>query len=154
MILVSWPRCPQILGWKPGVAEEPRLVVNRGASCCDSSSSVRGGGQSDSGVELGCGGTVPGVISVLRDPQPESGDGRSGDVVLLFRSQYWSMVRLAALLVDDPDSAEDVVQEAYLSLHRRQRSLRDPDKAVDYLRSAVLNLARSRRATTQWSGTP
>ena len=61
----------------------------------------------------------------------------------LFQSQYWPLVRLAVLLVDDVESAEDVVQEAYLSLYRRQRTLRDPTKTVDYLRSSVLNLARS-----------
>jgi RNA polymerase sigma factor (sigma-70 family) len=47
------------------------------------------------------------------------------------------------LLLDDVESAEDVVQEAYLSLYRRQHTLRDPTKSVDYLRSSVLNLARS-----------
>jgi len=66
-----------------------------------------------------------------------------GEIVSLFQSQYWPLVRLATLLVDDVESAEDVVQEAYLSLYRRQHTLRDPTKTVDYLRSSVLNLARS-----------
>jgi RNA polymerase sigma-70 factor (sigma-E family) len=86
---------------------------------------------------------VPNVTPVLRRSRTGSIDDQDADFVSLFRSQYWPMVRLAALLVDDIESAEDVVQEAYLSLHRRQRSLRDPNKAEDYLRSAVLNLARS-----------
>jgi RNA polymerase sigma-70 factor (sigma-E family) len=80
---------------------------------------------------------------MLRDPEWEPAHEHSTDVVSLFRTQYWPMVRLATLLVDDVDSAEDVVQEAYLSLHRRRRMLRDTDKSIDYLRSAVLNLARS-----------
>jgi RNA polymerase sigma-70 factor (sigma-E family) len=67
----------------------------------------------------------------------------SGEIVSLFQSQYWPLVRLATLLVDDIESAEDVVQEAYLSLYRRRHTLRDPSKTVDYLRSSVLNLARS-----------
>ncbi|MEO6713550.1 MAG: sigma-70 family RNA polymerase sigma factor [Mycobacteriales bacterium] len=72
-----------------------------------------------------------------------SAGDQDAEVVSLFRAQYWPMVRLAALLVDDVESAEDVVQEAFLSLHRRRRSLRDPNRAADYIRSAVLNLARS-----------
>ena len=86
---------------------------------------------------------MPGVTSVRREPEREPAPSNTSDVVSLFRSQYWPMVRLATLLVDDVESAEDVVQEAYLSLHRRRHALRDPDKTVDYLRSAVLNLARS-----------
>jgi RNA polymerase sigma-70 factor (sigma-E family) len=84
-------------------------------------------------------GTVPPQASV----EPGlSLDGRA-EIVSLFRSQYWPLVRLAVLLVDDVESAEDVVQEAYISLYRRHRTLRDPSKTVDYLRSSVLNLARS-----------
>lgn len=79
----------------------------------------------------------------VREPAPETGTHPEPDIVSLFRAQYWPMVRLAALLVDDVESAEDAVQEAYLSLYRHSRSLRDPNKAMDYLRSAVLNLARS-----------
>jgi RNA polymerase sigma-70 factor (sigma-E family) len=86
---------------------------------------------------------VPSVIPALRGREPEPASDRAADIVSLFRAQYWPMVRLAALLVDDVESAEDVVQEAYLSLHRRTRSLRDPNKAEDYLRSTVLNLSRS-----------
>jgi RNA polymerase sigma factor (sigma-70 family) len=76
---------------------------------------------------------------------PENRPSRedSAEIVSLFQSQYWPLVRLAVLLVDDVESAEDVVQEAYLSLYRRQRTLRDPTKTVDYLRSSVLNLSRS-----------
>jgi RNA polymerase sigma-70 factor (sigma-E family) len=83
------------------------------------------------------------VTSTLRDPEREPQRAESADIVSLFRAEYWPLVRLATLLVDDVESAEDVVQEAYLSLHRKRWSLRDPDKGVDYLRSAVLNLARS-----------
>ena len=74
---------------------------------------------------------------------PASGAAGRAEIVSLFQSQYWPLVRLAVLLVDDVESAEDVVQEAYLNLYRRQHTLRDPTKTVDYLRSSVLNLARS-----------
>jgi RNA polymerase sigma-70 factor (sigma-E family) len=61
----------------------------------------------------------------------------------LFRLHFWPLVRLARQLVDDQQTAEDVVQEAFLTLHRRWNRLRDPDRALTYVRSAVLNLSRS-----------
>ena len=76
-------------------------------------------------------------------PARESVDGEQA-VTALFRLHYWPMVRLARQLVDDQETAEDVVQEAFLSLHRRWRALRDPEAGVDYVRSTVLNLCRSR----------
>ena len=53
------------------------------------------------------------------------------------------MVRLAVLLVDDPSTAEDVVQEAFTGLHRHWAGLRDEAAAVAYLRTAVVNGSRS-----------
>jgi len=52
------------------------------------------------------------------------------------------MVRLADLLgADDP---EDIAQEAFAQLIRKQRSLRDPDAALGYVRACVCNLVRNR----------
>lgn len=53
------------------------------------------------------------------------------------------MIRLAALLVDDPSTAEDVVQEAFTGLHRHWATLRDETAAIGYLRTAVVNGSRS-----------
>lgn len=61
----------------------------------------------------------------------------------LFTAQWHPMVRLAVLLVDDVSSAEDVVQEAFLGLHRNVSKVRDATAAVAYLRTAVVNGARS-----------
>ncbi|MBP2704494.1 SigE family RNA polymerase sigma factor [Microbispora sp. RL4-1S] len=63
------------------------------------------------------------------------------------------LTRLALIMVGDRETAEDVVQEAFLGLHRRFAHLRDQDRAVIYLRSAVLNQARSvlrRRRLPSW----
>jgi len=49
------------------------------------------------------------------------------DLEGLYRANWHSLVRLAALLVDDVAAAEDVVQEAFVGLHRRAGSLRTPD---------------------------
>lgn len=65
------------------------------------------------------------------------------DVPALYEQHWRSMVRLAVLLVDDVASAEDVVQDAFVSLHRRADALRDPNAAVAYLRASVVNLSRS-----------
>src|SRR5919197_2852025 len=61
----------------------------------------------------------------------------------LYRDHRMRMVRLAMLLVDDPSTAEDVVQEAFTGLHRNWTGLRDEAAAVGYLRAAVVNGSRS-----------
>lgn len=61
----------------------------------------------------------------------------------LYTDHRMRMVRLAILLVDDPGTAEDVVQEAFTGLHRNWSSLRDEAAAVAYLRTAVVNGSRS-----------
>ena len=61
----------------------------------------------------------------------------------LFAAHYDGLLRLAVLLVD-PATAEDVVQDAFARLHARWRGLRDHDKALAYLRASVVNGARSR----------
>jgi RNA polymerase sigma-70 factor (sigma-E family) len=61
----------------------------------------------------------------------------------LYRDHRMRMVRLAVLLVDDPNTAEDVVQEAFTGLHRHWTGLRDEVAAVAYLRTAVVNGSRS-----------
>jgi RNA polymerase sigma-70 factor (sigma-E family) len=65
------------------------------------------------------------------------------DVHALYIAHWRHLVRLAALLVDDRASAEDVVQDAFVALHRKAEGLRDPEAALAYLRTSVLNLSRS-----------
>ena len=65
------------------------------------------------------------------------------DVQALYSAHWRYLVRLAVLLFDDVASAEDVVQDAFVALHRNADGLRDPDAALAYLRTSVLNLARS-----------
>jgi RNA polymerase sigma-70 factor (sigma-E family) len=61
----------------------------------------------------------------------------------LYREHRMRFVRLAVLLVDDPATAEDVVQEAFTGLHRHWSRLRDEHAALGYLRTAVVNGSRS-----------
>jgi RNA polymerase sigma-70 factor (sigma-E family) len=62
-------------------------------------------------------------------------------VSYLFLAHSPALLRLALLLVGDQPSAEDVVQEAFIGLHRAR--LRDQDKALPYLRVSVVNGCRS-----------
>ena len=72
---------------------------------------------------------------------------RAGDadaaVAALFQVHRLPMVRLARLLVDDLETAEDVVQDAFTALHRKWGSLASQDAAVGYLRTCVVNGSRS-----------
>ena len=61
----------------------------------------------------------------------------------LYVGQFASLVRLAALLLDEPAACEDVVQEAYIRVVAARGRLRDPEAALAYLRQTVVNLSRS-----------
>ncbi len=71
--------------------------------------------------------------------------GRAPDeaVTVLYQAHYAMLVRTAALLVGDVATAEDVVQDAFIAMHRAWWRLRDTSKALPYLRSAVINRSRS-----------
>ncbi len=63
-------------------------------------------------------------------------------VARMFTEQGASLVRLARVFCDDRDAAEDLVQEAFIRLHRSADSIRDLGRAPAFLRSIVINLAR------------
>lgn len=64
-------------------------------------------------------------------------------VTVLYGAHYRSLVRLAGLLLRDQAAAEETVQDAFVGLYRRWRSLRDPERAAAYLRAATVNGCRS-----------
>jgi RNA polymerase sigma-70 factor (sigma-E family) len=64
-------------------------------------------------------------------------------VIELYSIQYKSLVRLAAMLVRDISTAEEVVQDAFIAMHDGWHRLKDADKALAYLRQAVVNRSRS-----------
>ena len=64
-------------------------------------------------------------------------------VTELYSAHYRSLVRLAALLVRDIGTAEEVVQDSFVAMHGGWRRLRDSDKALSYQRQSVVNRSRS-----------
>ena len=64
-------------------------------------------------------------------------------VIELYSEHYRALVRLAALLVRDTPTAEEVVQDSFVAMHGGWQRLRDTEKALAYLRQAVVNRSRS-----------
>jgi RNA polymerase sigma-70 factor (sigma-E family) len=64
-------------------------------------------------------------------------------VTAIYSEHYRSLVRLAALLVRDVATAEEVVQDSFVAMHGAWRRLRESDKALSYLRQSVVNRSRS-----------
>ncbi len=88
------------------------------------------------------------VMTMRLSKDGDVSEVRAG-VEALFRAEYRSLVRLARLLVDDPGQAEEVVQDAFVALHRNWARADDP---LRYVRTCVVNGARGRlrrRATAR-----
>ncbi|MEA1902418.1 MAG: SigE family RNA polymerase sigma factor [Actinomycetota bacterium] len=71
-----------------------------------------------------------------------AGVDRDTLVARLFEQEGAALVRLARLFTDDRNAAEDLVQEAFIRLHKSAHRIRSADKSAPYLRSVVINLAR------------
>ncbi len=69
--------------------------------------------------------------------------GADEAVTRLYAEHWVSLVRLASLLMRDQSRAEEVVQDAFVAMHRSWGRLREPDRALAYLRRSVVNGARS-----------
>ena len=64
-------------------------------------------------------------------------------VAVLYEMHYRSLVRIAALLVPDVATAEQIVQDSFVAMHSAWPSLPDAASALGYLYRSVVNLARS-----------
>lgn len=82
---------------------------------------------------------------VVRKTGAPSPDDLEAVLDVLFRTHCASLVRLAVLLLGDRGDAEEVVQDAFVSLHRNWPRMRDTAAAGSYLRSAVVRGCRSRQ---------
>ena len=87
------------------------------------------------------------IVSTSADPGREVSSpttwGPDEAVERLYAAHYRQLVRLSVLLVRDQGTAEEVVQDAFVALHGKWRSLRDPHVGLAYLRQSVVNRSRS-----------
>ncbi len=74
---------------------------------------------------------------------PPSAESPDDFIRSLYHAHVVRLVRVALLLLGDQQSAEDVVQDAFISLYQNLPRLRDRDKALPYLRAVVINGSRS-----------
>jgi len=86
-----------------------------------------------------------GIVSDAFMASPTARVAWSADraVTELYSLHYRALVRLAALLVRDTPTAEEVVQDSFVAMHGGWQRLRDAEKALAYLRQAVVNRSRS-----------
>lgn len=82
------------------------------------------------------------VTDVALGPVPAQW-GADRAVTAMFDEHYRSLVRLAALLVHDLATAEEVVQESFVDMHTSWPRLRDTEGALPYLCRSVVNRSRS-----------
>ncbi|WP_436788392.1 RNA polymerase sigma factor [Yinghuangia sp. YIM S10712] len=90
------------------------------------------------------------VPSATSPPTPEH-----RDITELYHAHRLELVRLAALLTDDTETAQDVVQDAFAAAYKRHGpTLAGLDDPLRYLRRSVVNGARSvlrrRRTARAW----
>ncbi|GII57941.1 RNA polymerase sigma24 factor [Planotetraspora thailandica] len=78
-----------------------------------------------------------------RPAKAESPALAAEQLTLLFRAHAGSLVRVAVLLTGDEGLAEEVVQDAFMGLHRRWQREGPPDSPPAYLRTSVVNGCRS-----------
>lgn len=86
------------------------------------------------------------VESPAEHPSADGATAKLPDVVsfaALYRSEYRGLVSLAWGLTGSRETAEDIAQEALLSLHRRWERGDSVDNPAAYVRRACTNLAAS-----------
>jgi len=111
---------------------------------------LRGGEQQDGGTRVYLNVDVYDVGAGLAVKLPEAAGAKSAAredaeeaVAALYQASALSLIRMAYVMLDDLQGAEDVVQEAFYGLYRRWGRLKDADHAIFYVRAAVLNGCRS-----------
>jgi RNA polymerase sigma factor (sigma-70 family) len=82
------------------------------------------------------------IVSLEGDPAPPEA---SGSIDAVFLSQHDRLVRVAYLLTGSSAVAEDIVQDAFVQLHRRWETVREP---AAYLRVSVVNGCRAHHRRT------
>jgi RNA polymerase sigma factor (sigma-70 family) len=79
----------------------------------------------------------------MRTPQPWTGWDADRAVTALYLTHYRPLVRLAALLVPDPATAEEIVQDSFVAVHSAWPRRPDADYALSALRRSVVGRSRA-----------
>jgi RNA polymerase sigma-70 factor (sigma-E family) len=87
------------------------------------------------------GGVVGLAADVLAAQAPSGWDDQA--IAVIYRLYFGSLVRQAARLVQDVATAEDVVQDCFITMHSTRPRLADRGKTIAYLRRSVVNRAHS-----------
>jgi RNA polymerase sigma-70 factor (sigma-E family) len=85
-------------------------------------------------------------MSAIDDPRPlaqKARAKRSAKLEELYRANAGGLYRLVFLMTGDKDTADDLVQEAFVRVLARFGDIRNRDSFEPYLRRAVINLVRS-----------
>ncbi|MFB6718614.1 RNA polymerase sigma factor [Kribbella sp. NPDC056345] len=82
------------------------------------------------------------MVSISGPVRALARDDAQTAVSALYQQHWAGLVRLAVLVMDDRQAAEDVVQEVFADLYRHW-PLKDQAAVLGYLRTAVLNRSRS-----------
>jgi RNA polymerase sigma-70 factor (sigma-E family) len=95
------------------------------------------------------------IPEAVREPIPEAQAERDAGqaVTTLYQMHYRSLVRLAALLVSDLATAEDIVQDSFAAVHGTWHALPGTDAALCYLRRSVVRRSRSASRRQRPAGT-
>ncbi|MEU6867960.1 SigE family RNA polymerase sigma factor [Streptomyces sp. NPDC046876] len=126
-----------------------RVPAPRGSAEASGSGEASAAGGEEAGTT---GTTAAGAGATTADATAADGTDGAREVVAgttvdhlteTYRAHYRSLLGLAALLLDDTASCEDVVQEAFIRVHSARNRVRDRDKTLAYLRQTVVNLSRS-----------
>jgi DNA-directed RNA polymerase specialized sigma24 family protein len=91
--------------------------------------------------------------TIMQTMKTRSGREQLDAMTPLYQVHYLSLVRLAALLVSDLATAEDIVQDSFAAAHGIWDALPDTDDALCYLRRSVVRRSRS-APCAQLAGVP
>jgi RNA polymerase sigma-70 factor (sigma-E family) len=110
---------------------------------CDLAASTHHSPQAAVPYDAGLPCSGPGKMNGFLTVTPAEWDADRA-VTEMYSLHYRALVRLAALLVRDTPTAEEVVQDSFVAMHGGWQRLRNAEKALVYLRQAVVNRSRSR----------
>lgn len=85
---------------------------------------------------------IPALPALSASPVSRA-TGADEALEVLYADHWRALVRLSVLLVRDQGTAEEVVQDAFVSVHGHWDRLRDHQAALAYLRRSVVNGSRS-----------